>query len=675
MPTSLGVLGDKSSDHDKIVSDIVEWESHSFRQLTTTFNNMARFHKLWLGDRKDHRLKHEKWRSLSWLGEPFALEETKTSALLEISNAIDPPWQAEGVGREDEAKARGFERTLDYVFRGNRWPYIQEQLYRTMGIQGWSTIKTGWRETVWTTTQRPGPEQRRAFDLAVNEAMKQGLPSPPDPESQREEFDRWMESAQRLNPNIPTLAPGPVETITYRGPDFQRPSEFDLRFDPFTEDWSKQKRLIHRILMPLSEIEKRVKQGIYDEGQVTQAKSGAGEKGISQWDQEIATAIGLQYDPEDPMYKDHHELWEDWEPGGKYPYKVIMNRKAVINTRPDIYPYWHRQLPYLCLRNIPMGRRAIGMSDYAQLEKTFRDRLTFRDLLLDALVLSVMPVFLKSRSLGLPDAMRSIFPGLILEVNDVNGWRTGWEAPKGFAELLKIGEVLRGDEEDFLAMWGNVRGQQAPFGRVSATESSSRVNQALVRQKQAVIRLEEEHNPLIPQSLMNIYQKWPEDDAELTWLKQRIAGDDQVDPFEGMTRDVFVEALGMDIKFRGATRTLDKALQAQQLSDFLTRATSIQVAPGVMALVPSEIREMLRRITETLGQKGLDQIITPKGDQLQDRAYELTKANVEIQLIQAQQTIQQMLNPPPQVDPNTGQPIDPNAGQVPAEGGEMPPEV
>ena len=658
MPAGVGYVNDKTGPHDEIVREIIVWEEAIFKQLTPIYNAMARFNKLYLGDRKDRRGKNEQWRSFSWLGEPFALEETKTAALCEIMNAVDPPWQTEGVGREDEPRARGFLRTLDYVFRGNRWPYTQEMLYRTMGIQGWVVLKTGWREDVWKTTQRPGLEQRKAFDMAANEAMKQGMPSPPDPESSPDEFAQWMDGAKRLYPTMPTLDLREIETIQYRGPSFTRLNEFDLRFDPFVEDWTQQKRVLHRILKPWSWVEQKVKEGIFDEKQVASAKSalGSGDVTLSKWDKDIASAIGLTYDDADPMYRDHHEFFEVWEPQDKFPYKVIMNRRAIVNVRPDMHPYWHRQLPFIPFRNIPLGHRAIGQSDYAQIERTIGDRVTFRDLLMDAMILSVMPVFLKGRTAGLPDAMRSIFPGLVVEMSDVNAWKRGWEAPAGFAELVKIGEMLRGDEDDVLATWGNVRGAQAPFGRVSATESQSRLNQAQVRQKQQAIRLEEEHNPLIPQALMNIYQKWPEDDPEMAFLAQKIAGDDEPNPFVGMTRDTFVEALEMDIKFRGASRTLNKELLAQQLSDFLGRAVQIQVAPGVSALTPSEIRNTLRRIVETLGLKGISEIITAEGDALQDEAFKLVQTTLAVQSVSAQQQLQMALNPP-QIDPNTGQPV------------------
>jgi hypothetical protein len=648
MPAGVGYKDDRDGVHNKIVAEVKEWEEQQFRALTPTFGKVSGFHKLWLGERKDLRKPTERWRSNSWIPEPFSAEQTKTAALLELFNAQDPPWHAQGVGGEDQPKARAFERTLDYVLRGNLWASKQESLFRGMGIQGFVVLKPGWREQTWTITSRPTQQQRAAFDVAVNQAVGMGVPNPQAGMDQAG-WEAWHQSAKMVYPQLPPLpAPGPHTIVQYRGPWLNEPSVFDLRFDPFIADWSEQPRVIHRLLKTKQWVLEQVRAGVYDEKQVEAGLRAVEDKGISTWEAAIHTAIGLTYDPENPAHRDLQEIWEVWETNSKFPHMVILNRCAIVNVRPDQHPYWHRQLPFIPMRNVPFYRLAHGMSDYQQLEKTFADRLTFRDLLLDALILSVMPIFLKSRTLGLGDGMRSIFPGLIVDVNDVNGWKAGWQAPQGFAELIKIGELLRSDEDDTLALWGNVRGQQATVGRVSATESSGRMNQALVRQKQQVIRLEDEFSLAIPQMFSLMNQKWPEEDQELAWLKKRVVGDDAESVFKGVNREDFVEALNMDIRFRGASRTIDKALQAQQLSDWLSRAAGIQLAPGISALMPSEIRAALRRIAETLGQKNVAaDLVSAAGDEIQDAAYQLTRTNLSLQNVQAQQALQAAQNPQP----------------------------
>lgn len=672
MPEGVGAYGE--DDHDRLVKELVELQDYYLQALSPRFREMTDDHKLYLGHRDDHRQPHEKWRSLSWLGDPYSLTTTETDAWMEIMGSIDPPAQAEGVGTEDEWKARALERATDYFLRANKWTYTQEMIYRNLSIQGWKVIKTGWREIKYSPVVRPTKAQLVAFDEALNSYLKEGLiTSPPDPLTNQAAFRDWMDSTQKVYPQMPDHpAPAPSDTIQYRGPWLFRPAEFDLRFDPYTEDWTEHNVFFQRIIKPRSWGEAQVKQGKFDERQFKAAAGvGNSEQRLSQWDREIAAKIGLTYNDGDPIYKTSDEYWEVWRPQDqKAPYGVIMNRTAFVVA--GSHPFWHRQLPYNCIRNIPLERRAFGLGSYSQLRKTFKDRLTFRDLLLDGLLLSVMPVFLKSRNLGMTELQRFLQPGAILEVNDPNGLKRGWESMAGFAELMQVGDKLLNDINTSAATWDNVRGQSAQVGRVSATESQGRLTQALVRHKQKAQRIEEEMSAIIPQMLYNAYQmltpppQKPGDiqDPTIAAILDEIVGEDQQNPMGEFSRETFAESLNMNIKFRGATSKLNKELMAQQLQGFLSVATQIQSAAGmpVQIMTPAETRNVMRRIYEAMGQKGGSEVFTPEGDAAVQKLVEAHVAAAETapvaaqsQLVQAQQQLQ-MLQQPPQPQPQAAPP-------------------
>ena len=641
--------------HDKLVKEIEEKYDYFFKQLTPLKNSMSRYHRLYLAERKDHRKQHEMWRSFSWLGDPFQLTETETSARMDILNAIDPPIQTEGVGTEDEWKARSFERSLDYFLRANRWSdFKQEMILRTASIQGWTWIKTGWKKQAYTVTARPDRAQMVGFDTAVNNAIKGGLPSPPDAYQKPQEFAGWMDSARKLNPQMPA-APGLVskETVTYRGPWIYRISDFDLFFDPYVEDPSEHKLIIQRVVLPWSEIEKNPS---YDKTQVAKAKEYGGENSgsqtrLSKWDQEIAAAFGLSFNPDDPMYRSSGELWEVWRPFDTQPYLVICNRKFILNIRATENPFWHKQHPFTLIRNFPLGGRAVGMSSYFQIEKLIADRLTFHDLLMDATLLSVLPVYVKARSMGMSENDQWISPGKILQSNDpANALRSAAHPVPGFSEIAQVLQMLLTSENQTLSTGENVRGQQATVGRVSATEAQSRLQQGLSRHKNAAIRLEGDFNPIIPQFLMNVYQFWPGDDPQLSQLRAKMVGQDEQDPWadQEFTRDTFIESLNMDIKFRGATRLMNRELTAQQLKDFLATCSGIQVAPGVSVLSPKETRAAIERLYRTLGHKGALDIISAEGTQtIQQAAEQAWAAGQQVAAAQAQSNLQAITNPQP----------------------------
>lgn len=666
-------------DHDKLVGELVEFFDHYRDQLANRHKEMVSDHQLYLGKRDDRRQAHEKWRSWSWLGDPFQQTETEVQSWLEIMNSMDPPYQTEGVGTEDEWKARGFERALSYFLTGNKWTGVQEKLLRSLSIQGWKVLKTGWKEEIYHPIQRAPKEQLIEFDTAVNDALKTGrVTSPPDPFSNPDEFAGWMQSTQALIPSFPDAPPAPSETktIKYRGPWLYRPSEFDLFFDPFVEDWSEHQVFIQRVVKPHSWVERQVEEGKFDREQVAKAGTGAEEGRLSKWDQQIASQIGQPFNDNDPIYKSSDELLEVWRVhDDKAPYVVILNRKSIVNVSTQ-HPYWHRQLPYVCVKNVPMERRAYGLGSYHQLRRIFQDRLTFRDLLFDGLVLSVLPVFLKSRNLGMSELQRFLQPGAILEVNDPNGLKRGWESMAGFAELMKVGEMLLQDQNMLLSTGENVRGQTSTVGRVSATESQMRLTQALVRHKKKAERLEEEQSEFIPQWFSLVYQKWPTENVNFTQLRADIVGEDTQDPLldQRFTRETFSEQLAANIKFRGATSKLNKELWIQQLKDFLATVSQVQSASGIptQIMTPVEARAIIRRMYDAFGQKGSAEIFTKEGDEaamkmLEAHMIQAQNAPIAAQARGAQWQAQLAQLTAPQPAPGNGVPPEEQAQEQPAE--------
>lgn len=691
MPRTIGYVGEP--DHDKLVKDLEELQQHFLMALRPRFQEMVDDHRLFLGFREDRRKAHEKWRSWSWLGDPARLTETEVQSWMEILGSLDPPIQADGRGTEDEWKARGFERYAEYFLKANSWPYTQEMILRNLSIQGWKVLKTGWKEVKFSPMRRPSKEEMIEFDRRLNEALQSGrVESPPDPESEPQEFNGWLESTRKIDPSFPEPPMlGPSDVVQYRGPWIFRPSEFELRFDPFIEDWSEHEVIFQRVVKPRSWGEKQVELGKFDERQFKEAaRRGPEDKRLSEWDQQIAQEINLTWDPSDPIYQNSDEYWEVWRPNNKTaPYLVVLNRSAIVNNSTE-HPFWHRQNPYICVRNTPMERRAFGLGSYHQLRRTFHDRLTFRDLLLDGLLLSVMPVFLKSRNLGMPELQRFLSPGAILEVNDPNGLKRGWESMPGFAELMQVGQMLLNDENTLLGTWENVQGQSATVGRVSATESSSRLEQALTKHKKKAERIEEEESRIFPQIMYNAYQFYPPEDAALVELRRQIVGEDEQDPLgsEEFTRETFAEDIAKTVRFRGATTKLNKELQAQQLKDFLATYSQIMSATPipVSILSPQELRAIARRSYEILSQKGSPQVFTTEGDEAVNMALEAHMVNaqaapmasqaqmlqLQMQLMEMQAQMQQFMNPQPQVDPATGQPLEGGNGQAPQE--QIPPE-
>lgn len=610
MPAGVGYVGEEA--HDNLVKEQIEIEQFYAGQLQTTWRNWVRWKRMYLADRDDKRKPHEKWRSNTVVPHAYSGTETAVAALSEVFLSTDPPIQTEGVGVEDEERARKIERLFAYALERNAWPLNLDIQLRDVKIQGTAAWKVTHTHRSTKVRLHSSPEQDKAFDLAIDDAVKAGAPNPPldDPIA----FEEWrnLVNTARVG-NVPPMPGEPggfqeKEIIQYRGPSYDRVSLFDLRFDPLIENVQDQPVIMQRVVKPLRWLMARTGPGAdrkYDPRQVEAGVGKGAQERFSDSQKQIAGYLGLSnFDGKDPIYKDAVELLEVWRPGMDAPYLVILNRTAIINKRPDVYPYWHGMQPYVFLRNVPLAGAALGMSDFQQVEKLVHEMWTMHDLLLDATLLAVLPMFTKLREVALPDAQRQLRPGSMLEMSHPDGIKALTKFDPGLQHAFSAISSLKETHDETRATQPNVRGAASTIGRVSATESQGRLQQALQRQKQHVLRMEGEMAPLAMMSLFLWHQF---EQGEMTL---RVGGDElREDPFAKYDTKDFLWALNMDFRFRGATKALNRELSAQQLKDVLVTGANLRV------LLPAEVRTLLKKVYEILGHKGTAAIFTQAGDQ------------------------------------------------------------
>jgi hypothetical protein len=632
VPRVVGKYGEPG--HDKLVEKIVEMEAFYRNQLTPNFQAMVNRWKLYMSDRPDTRLKHEKWRANTFVPYPYSGTETKVASLCEIMNSTDPPIQAEGVSTDDQ-RARKMERVHLYMLTKNRWGYQQDVAYRDMVVQGTHVWKLVNAHKSRRVKIHPTPDQIASFDQALEAAVQAGAPDPPDWQD-LEAFEQWRElvNTSQLYGKVPEPPVfGETEIIEYRGPWLERPFIGDLRFDPMTEDMQAQTLVIHRIVKPRSWLLERTGSAPdkkFDEAQVAAALENTPEGRFSEWDDQIAQMLGITRTKDDPTYNDAVELWECWQQGDPTPYKVILNRKSIINKTPDVFPFWHGKNPFIPVRNVPLSRRLLGISDLQATDKLYREMNTLHDLLLDAVLLAVMPVFTKRRGSGLAENQRSLRPGGFLDVDMADAIQSLTKFDPGLQHAFRMIMDLKNNIDETNATPPHVRGGQALVGRVSASEFQGRLNQALVRTKQQVLRIEEEHQAIPEQAAFLWYQFGPEK------VRLRIGGEDMgIDPFVEMQRADFLEVLNIDFRFRGATKSLNRELSAQQLDGWLKTATQ------AAAVSPKEVRTVLKKIYETQGHKNSSEIITDAGTEDLQAMWDVRVLQAKAALVQAQQQAQQ----------------------------------
>lgn len=624
-PAVVGAWG--SDAHDMLVRELTEIEAFYASLLQTPYRNMVRFHRLFLADRDDKRKAHEKWRANTFIPYPYSGTRTKVAALSDIFNSSDPPIQAEGLTGEAEKKGRRIERLTTYMLDGNTWPLKLDMQLQDTVIQGTSFWKLIHMRRARRLRLHVTAEQTQAFEDAIEKAVAAGAGDPPadDPAA----FEEWRNAVNAAQyGSVPQLPSEPEndyeEVVEYDGPVLQRVPIFDLRFDPMIEDFQNQPVVIHRVVKSRKWLDDRTGTGpgfLFDPAQVAAALSGWDGKQFSEFEESIAGMLGLsRFTGTDPIYKNAVELWECWRPGTAAPYCIVLNRKAIVNKRPDVMPFWHGMLPFLPLRNVAMGGRALGLSDFQQTERLYAHMNTMHDLLLDATLLAVLPMFARLRDVGLPEMQRFLRPGGMLDVANPDGVKQITKMDPTLQHAFAAIAGLKDNVDESNATQPNVRGGAATIGRVSATESQGRLNQALLRQKQSVLCLESELSGLVPMALMLWYQFAPQG------MKVRAVGDPPGgDPFVEYTPQDFLWAVKMDFRFRGASKALNRDLSAQQLKDLLVTGTNLQL------MLPQEGRKILAKIYETLGHKGVAAIFTEAGDAEIQQLRDLQMASVRAQ--------------------------------------------
>lgn len=589
-----------SSGHDDHVKWVMDQEVFYRDCLQVPFDEMNKMWRLYMADKADLRKKHEQWRANVTVPLPFANIESGVATLSDIMLSSDPWVQAEGVEQKDEETARDVTKFLDYFLRSNRWPRKQDDILRQMSIQGFTMPKLVYGEVSKEVDVYANLETRNAWRQSVKEAEQAtGTMAPIDPD----EFDIWKENVEAiLNRRLPDIpVSGAKKIVRYKGPIIIPIPITDLRYDPLVSDINDHELIIHRVVKPRSWVEERTGNGpgfIFDPKQVAQAMGSGGDNDkLNEWRQEQANLMGVSAaQVGDPMYQDAVELWECHHPNREEKFSVILNRQRVINKNPMTSPYMHGEAPFFPVRNVPVPNQLHGQSELRQTRKLYLEMDTLRSLRLDAVLLSVMPAFARQREVGLSESQREIRPGAIIDVSRVDAIK----------QLIQIGGLdyafreipeIKADINEAYGTYENLKGAQSTVGRVSATESERRFSQAQTRQKQRAVRFEEELNPMISQALMLMYQYYDE-----ATMKEITGGTSKL---KAIPQESFLAALEMNFRFRGATKALNRDMQVQQLTGYLTEFGALMTA--------KEKRTVMQRILEASGTKGIDQIVTDAG--------------------------------------------------------------
>lgn len=586
-------------DRAKLAKEVVEYYDYYVKKLQRPYQNMVRYHKLFLNEVRDRRRKDELWRA--FVPRPYAWSTIKamSAAYNEMIFGQTPVIKPHASSVKNQLAALNIQRMFDFIFRRISFQAESKRATEEHGIQGVAVRKNVLVERAVTTFVHPEEEKQRRFLDSLARAMEQGI-EVPDP-SNVEEFNMWRNIAnEEMGLGIPEPPnPGPRKMRNYFGPSFTKTSPFDLAFDPnifYTDEFPI---IIQRSLKPPRWLYDRTgpeDEKIFDPEAVAAALGkGTMEGGVEGKQKELMDLYGIDADNTgDPSMKDAVEVLEAWYPAAKkFQYRIILNRSHVINKNMDNpYPFKH---PYIFLRNNTVSGHALGVSEFKVVERLFYEMNSLGSLRLDALTLNVIPMFVKGKDGKLSQKESFVRPGRVISSSNPQAMRQLIQAgidPSLFKEESEIKNEINEATGTLPVVRGAIAAPRTPTGNVQQAAQAS-----FGRIKDRILEYEGELNPFISNSLAMLYQFWPEE------LQVRVGGDPKLSPFVTYTQDDFLEAIESDYAFHGARTAFDNDALIAASKEWFT------ILAGVIDALPDyKISEHARLISQMILQDGANQI-------------------------------------------------------------------
>lgn len=567
--------------------------------------------KRYFTERPDLRDKvKERWRSHIVHPQFFYNTEALVAQLVEILFSVDPALQADPVFERSEETGRSMERLLDYTLRMNFARKLFALVCRDIAPQGISFIKASWAKKTVTVADYTNEKMMAEFEQALATAQEfLGSAQLPNPYEQPEQFELWRQAIGKANPNInipqaPRLNGGTRQVLRFEGPVLELPNPWGIFYDPRIREMDDQPAVFHQTFKGKSWVEERTGEGPekpFDPAAVADAMSGWGGEVASELQSEVASLLGIpsRNDQGNPQFEMPVEVLEFYRPNSTFPFQTWLNRKRIINKNCRSMPFEHGGIPITPVRHVIAQNFMIGVSQYRPAKTLLNEQDILRSLRSDKVLLHTVPVFKKLLGLGIPDLQRALAPGGIVEVSRMDGIAElfpGDINPSAFSETGAIGL----DIDRAFGIGDNVRGATANVGRVSATDATQRLTQAITRIKLSAITVEDDTARLWQQ----VIGLW----AQFGTIAQRGRAAGEPDPLKGLNRDELLNQMAADYRFRGPTQAAQRELQAQQLMTFMDKFGSLMTA--------KEKRGLMRTVAEILGLRSISKIITPEGDQL-----------------------------------------------------------
>lgn len=648
-----------AGNHKDFVDDVYQRWLFYRDQRMDVVRDTLNFWDLYLTKRREFRAKGEEWRANLALPDAFANIEALVANLVSIMLSADPVVQPEGVRDSDMETAKSVERLIDYCYRKNSFPKWLTKVLRTRAVAGTAFYKLTWTELAHTVTLSRDQDAIKRFMVAVQLASSMpGVPPPPDWMTETEAFEKWrtlVNDGRNAKIPAPPLE-GPQRIVRYRGPKLHVLPLTSVYLDPLIDELSEQNFIVHRVVKPTSWLEAKVKAGLYDAEAVKFAMDGWDGRVREDEEAELANKMGIRTDSgaaADPYYINAVELWETWQPGGEYPYALILNRRACINKNPGEMPFLHGEPSIGWTRGTVIPGHAYGLSALAPPQDLFWEKRKLRNLRVDGVTLNVLPAYLKLKEVGLPEMMHKIRPGALIPASRPDAISPLLRDPLP-PEAYREPADMDADIADSMGVYASTKGAPATIGRVTGTEFQGRENRAQIRFKLDSLFLEEDLAPINRQIVAMFAQLGGDP------LIVKAGGDPN--PVLTIDRNTLMESMETQWRFRGPNKAINRDMQVQHLLMWVKTFSA--------NLTPTETRYAARLILDLLDVRGATMLVTSEGTAQKQQEFDMAS---EAAALQQQGSIRQGQAARVSVPPTAGPAAAAAMGAGSAEAGPTPP--
>ena len=609
--------------HDRLVQDYDALDRAYVDASMPFYEEVMDNYDLYLAQAEDTRSKDELWRANIFVPLPASNLETRNASMTHIITRADPIIQVEGVTEQDRGTAKDIELLLDATYRMNKFRQFFMKHQRAVGIQGTDFVKPIWTEKAHNVMVYHSKMEKDDFVKRIEEAVQNGAPYPPDPAADHEGFEKWRKDvnlASKTSVPIPELPrDGGKQIVTFRGPELIRLPLHSVHVDPLVDEMKDQDRIFYRTLVPLSWVLDRT--GWEDDmpfrpDQVEKAMHGWDGEDLERYDREVSNKLGfnpMQREYQDPFWHHAVELVEvyDQDPGSEVKFAVMLNRKAIINKDCFQHATWSGECLITPIRNIQVPGHFFGISEYKWPRSLYKELRTFRNLRQDEATLRVLGVWTKLKEVGIPELMYKISPGVIMEVSRHDALQQMNKAALP-SEAYREPAEIKAEIADSHGIWDSTKGAPATVSRVTGTEFAGRSENAQLRILMGCACYEEEMGTVNRQMVA----LWAQNGREV--VKMTYGG-----KILAIPREVLIEHISMQFRFRGVTQAIDRNLQAQQLMMVAEKFGNV--------MTPAASFRLLGLILETLNIRGLESVITTEDIEAKTQEYQAAQASAKAQ--------------------------------------------